>query len=189
MTPTDFAKLYVAHQPPAFAPFYMGSFLPGPLLQPAQRTELAKNLSTQINPATGRTYIVDDEIEAGGYHPFYAMQQRLRYGQARWPSLAQILAMGGIFPANFDYTEASLEILNSLTPADYPPYTGPVPVVTDYVGDYAGGGRYNARPGSELEFKNGDVLFRQGFYYQFQTSVIAGENFWVFLGRNPPDVT
>lgn len=187
MTPVEFVKLYNASKPPQFQPFYTGtSGIPGPFLQPGPRIALAKSLSAQTDPVTGQPFAVDDEIEAAGEHPFYVMSERLRYGQLRAPSLAQILAMGGVFPVDFDYSNPDLQILNSLTPSDYPAYSGPVPVVVDYVGDYAGGGRYNALPGAEAVYKNGEVIFRQGFYYQFQTTVIAGYNFWNFLGRNPP---
>jgi hypothetical protein len=188
MTPDAFVKLYIASKPPQFMPFYTGEFgIAGPLLQPGPRIALAKDLSGQIDPSTGNVFAVDDEIEAAGQHPWYVMCQRVRYGQLRAPSLAQILAMGGVFPVDFNYSDPTLPIKNSITPADYPPYSGPVPVVVDYVGDYAGGGRYNALPGAETKYASGDVIYRDGFYYQFQTTVIAGYNFWLFLGRNPPD--
>jgi len=188
MTPAEFVQLYDASKPPQFQPFYAGTAgRPGPLLQPGQRTALARSLSAQIDPATGQTFAVDDEIEATGAHPYYVMCERIRYGQKRAPSLAQILAMGGTFPSDFDYSNPDLQILNSITPSDYPAYSGPVPVVTDYVGDYAGGGRYNALPGADSVYKNGEVIFRKGFYYQFQTTVIAGYNFWNFLGPNAPE--
>lgn len=187
MTPVEFVKLYNASKPPQFQPFYTGTAgIPGPFLQPGPRIALAKSLSAQTDPVTGQPFAVDDEIEAAGEHPFYVMSERLRYGQLRAPSLAQILAMGGVFPVDFDYSNPDLQILNSLTPSDYPAYSGPVPVVVDYVGNYAGGGRYNALPGAEAVYKNGEVIFRQVFYYQFQTTAIAGYNFWNFLGRNPP---
>ena len=187
MTPEQYANLYFDHQQPEKQPLYAGrNGRPGPTLSTAGLTALCMKLlgTTSID---GTPIILDDQIDANGEHPFYRVQERLRYGQTFWPDLRMILAMGGTFPTDFNYKDSSLPIKNTLNPADLPRYSGPVLPTMKLVGEYAGEGRYNLAPGvNPADHKNGEVIFEERFYYRFLGPTPIGEFFWVMIGLNPP---
>lgn len=185
--PDVFAKeYYIPSQRPELQDFFTGMFgISGPLMQSNDRKSYAKKLAQD-------GLIVDDVIHALAGHPYLCMAQRLSYGQLRWPSLRQILAMGGIFPQGFDYNDPSNDIKNSLTLSDYPRFGGVVPTKNVYVGALASKGDdgvflYNAINGAEKKFTRDQVRYENGLYYSFLPAIALGEYFWKFLGMNAPE--
>ena len=179
MDAATFAQIYIAAQDPRKNVFYMGQFgISGPLLQPQERHDTAISLAKA-------GVVIDDVIEGVGGDPFLCMTQRLSYGQSRWPSLDQLLAYGGMFPKDFNYNDPSLKIKNSIDPADYPKWTGPIPPVVKYVGLYAGNGLYNVINNPEKVYSIGGNLYEDGLFYTLILTV-TGTYMWVLLGKNAP---
>jgi len=181
MTSEQFANIYYIPSLPGDVQFlFTGTYgRDGASLSPEDRMSKAIALS-----AAGR--VIDVNIMAQGADPLQTMTYRLRYGQARYPSMAQEMGYGGNLPPGFSYSDPTLEIKNSVDPVDYP-NSGPV-VVTLYVNTqgYAGNGLYNTSNNPETVFQPGTQHFEQGLYWIF-LKMVNGDYYWQLVGKNPLD--
>lgn len=182
MTSSQFANLYYIPSLPGPVQFlFTGTYgRTGASLSPDDKFAKAVALSAQ-------GYIIDVNIMAGGADPLLTMLERLRYGQARYPSMAQEQSFGGSLPAGFSYSDPSLAIKNSVDPADYP-NSGPVQV-TLYVNSQgkASDDLYNTLNSPQTIFQPGQQHFEQGLYWIF-IKTITGDYYWELVGKNPLDL-
>ena len=150
-------------------------------MDPVARLAAATALALQAG------LVVDPQIDAQGGDAFLIMNERAAYGYTAVPSIGQkvpFMTPPGIsVPGVPPYDPTGMNIKVSTNIADYPPFSGPVAPVVNYVGAYAGNGLYNAINGAELVFTAGqkhseEPYAAKNIAFVFLPAPAIGEYFW-----------